>query len=128
MAEGFLKSFDPDLQVYSAGTQPAPQTHPYAVRVMDEIGIDISHSAPKNVDQFIGQPFDWVITVCDGAARDCPAFSGPVKRRLHIGFDDPAKAQGMPEQVLAVFRRVRDEIADQLRRLYETQIKKGPVQ
>ncbi len=125
MAEAFLKSFDFGLEVSSAGTQPAPRTHPYAITVMDELGIDISSGCPKSVDQFTGQPFDWVITVCDDADRDCPAFHGNIGQRIHIGFDDPAKARGTHEQVLGVFRRVRDEISEKLREFYETRIKKG---
>ncbi|GAB4379347.1 MAG: arsenate reductase ArsC [Calditrichia bacterium] len=110
MAEGFLKSFDDKLEVYSAGTFPSGQVHPKAIQVMKEIGIDISEGYPKDVDQFINQSFDYVITVCDNARETCPVFMGKVKEQLHIGFEDPAEASGSEEEVLAVFRRVRDEI------------------
>ena len=110
MAEGFLKSFNPDLEVYSAGTKPSGQVHPLAVRVMAEIGIDISAGTPKNVDQYLDWSFDYVITVCDNARETCPVFMGNVKQRLHLGFEDPANAIGTEEEQLAVFRRVRDEI------------------
>jgi arsenate reductase len=110
MAEGFLKSFDPSLEVVSAGTKAASRVHPIAIRVMSEIGIDLSGHAPKTVDQFLAQPFDYVITVCDNAKESCPVFIGSVKERLHIGFDDPADATGTEEEILSVFRRVRDEI------------------
>lgn len=110
MAEGFLKSFDPSLEVVSAGTKAASRVHPKAIQVMNEIGIDLSVSFPKTVDQFLVQPFDYVITVCDNAKESCPVFIGNVKHRLHIGFDDPADAAGTEEEILSVFRRVRDEI------------------
>ncbi|MBM2842043.1 MAG: Arsenate reductase, partial [Bacteroidetes bacterium] len=90
MAEGFLKSLDSTLDVHSAGTVPARRVHPKAMLVMKEVGIDLSTASPKNVDQFLGQPFDYVITVCDHAKETCPVFTGKVKHRLHIGFDDPA--------------------------------------
>lgn len=110
MAEGFLKSFDARIEVYSAGTHPAPQANPYAVAAMKEVGIDISGNKPKGVDVFLADPFDFVITVCGGAQESCPAFTGQVKTRLHIGFDDPADAIGTNEEVMPVYRRVRDEI------------------
>ncbi|MCK9399120.1 MAG: arsenate reductase ArsC [Bacteroidales bacterium] len=110
MAEGFLKSFDRSLEVFSAGTHPAPRVNPNAVKVMKELGIDISHHIPEKVDQYIDEEWDYVITVCGGANESCPAFTWKVKKRLHIGFDDPADAMGNEEKVLAEYRRVRDEI------------------
>ncbi|MBM2841316.1 MAG: Arsenate reductase, partial [Bacteroidetes bacterium] len=83
-----------------------------AVLVMKEVGIDLSGTLPKNVDQFLSQPFDHVITVCDHAKETCPVFTGKVKHRLHIGFDDPAGAMGTEEEIIATFRRVRDEIKE----------------
>jgi len=123
MTEGFLKSFDPQLEVLSAGTAPAPRINPYAVRVMKEVGIDISGGAPKNVREFLGQSFDYVITVCDDADRNCPNFRGKVGKRLHIGFPDPAKATGTDEEKLVVFRRVRDDIKLRFRELYEKDLR-----
>ena len=110
MAEGFLKSFDNSLEVYSAGTNPAPDVHPLAVKVMEEIGIDISFYLPKDVEVFKDENFDYIITVCDKAKENCPVFTGKVKSKLHIGFDDPAEAEGTEEERLKVFRKVRDEI------------------
>lgn len=110
MAEGFLKSFDAALEVYSAGTNPSTRVHPKAVQVMNEIGIDLSKNTPKQVDQFIEKQFDYVITVCDHARETCPVFLGKVEHRLHIGFDDPAEATGSEDKILSVFRRIRDEI------------------
>lgn len=110
MAEGFLRSFDDKLKVYSAGTKPEKQINPYAVQVMKEIGIDINGQFPKHINSFIADTFDFVITVCDNAKETCPIFLGSVKKRLHIGFDDPADATGTDEEKLLVYRKIRDEI------------------
>ena len=114
MAEGFLKSFDPSLEVYSAGTEPSDRVHPKAVAVMREKGIDLSDHHPKKVDKFLEESFDYVITVCGHAQENCPVFLGEVKQNLHIGFDDPAEATGTEEEIYAVFRRVRDEIQERM--------------
>jgi arsenate reductase len=120
MAEGFLRSFDPSLEVRSAGTRPAPHVHPLAIRVMREAGIDIASHVPKSVDRFIGEPFDYVITVCDNAKETCPVFTGRVVHRLHMGFDDPSDARGTDEEVLKEFRRVRDEIGAAFKRFSDS--------
>ncbi len=120
MAEGFLKAFDPTIEVYSAGTDPADAVHPKAVRVMKEAGIDISRNHPKRVDEFMDEDFDYVITVCGGARETCPVFTGKVRHRLHIGFDDPAKATGTEEEILSRFRRVRDEIKKEFLKFYNS--------
>jgi arsenate reductase len=119
MAEGFLRSFDPALQVYSAGTKPARQVDPRAILVMKEAGIDISRSIPKNVKRFLRVPYDYVITVCDHARETCPVFTGSVQHRLHMGFDDPTEATGSEEEQLFVYRRVRDEMREKLLRFYK---------
>ncbi len=109
MAEGWLRAHAGDrFEVYSAGSQPTGQVHPGAVQAMAEIGVDISGHTSKSMMQFVGQSFDYVITVCDSAAEACPVFPGKAVR-LHRDFTDPAKAP--PEAQPAVFRRVRDEIA-----------------
>ncbi len=123
MAAGFLKSFDSKLDVYSAGTAPAPRINPNAVKAMNEVGIDISKGVPKNVSQIVGEPFDFVITVCDDADKNCPNFRGKVGRRVHIGFPDPAKATGTPEEVLGVFRKVRDDIKTRFTEFYGKEIR-----
>ena len=123
MAEGFLKSFDPELEVYSAGTHPSSQVHPKAVQVMAETGIDISDGKPENVDKYLDHSFDYVITVCDNAKETCPMFLGDVKEQLHIGFEDPAEVVGTEEKVLAEFRRIRDEIKEDFSQFYNTKIK-----
>ncbi len=124
MAEGFLKSFDDKLEVFSAGTNPAYKVSSHAIRVMKEIGIDISANKPKDVSNFLGESFDYVITVCDNAKETCPVFSGKVTKRLHIGFEDPAEAEGTEEEVLVVFRKVRDEIKNDFFNFYVNEIKK----
>jgi len=126
MAEGFLKSLGPELEVHSAGTQPSVHVNPAAIQVMQEIGIDISHGLPKNVSQFLSDSFDYVITVCDDADQNCPVFTGRVKHRLHIGFADPARAVGSQEEVLAVFRTVRDQIKARFSQFYNRTVKPRP--
>lgn len=116
MAEGFLKSFNENLEVYSAGTKPAERVNPFAVKAMKEVGIDISNGIAEDVDKYLSQSFDYVITVCDNAKETCPVFMGDVKHRLHIGFDDPADAVGTEEEVMPVYRRVRDEIKKEFKK------------
>ena len=120
MAEGFLKSLDSQLEVFSAGTNPASKANPYAIEVMKEEGIDISQNKPKNVDLFLTSSFDYVITVCDDARESCPWFSGTVLNRLHIGFEDPAKAMGTQDEILEVYRKVRDEIKEEFFKFYKS--------
>ena len=118
MAEGFLKSFNSQLEVSSAGTKPADKVNPYAVKAMKEIGIDISAGIAEGVEKYITQSFDYVITVCDNAKEVCPVFSGDVKHQLHMPFDDPADALGTEEEVMPVYRRVRDEIKGRFHKFY----------
>ena len=122
MAEGFLKLFDSELEVFSAGTIPAEKVNPNSVIVMDEVGIDISSQFPQNVDEFVDQSFDYVITVCDNAKEVCPVFSGEVKHQVHLPFDDPADATGTEEDVMLVYRRVRDEIRESFSEFYKKEI------
>jgi len=125
MAHGFLQSFDSSLTVRSAGTEASGMLNPKAVEVMKEIGIDISHHTSDSVDLYLGEEWDYVITVCGGANEACPAFMGKVKKRLHIGFDDPSHAVGTPEFIHSEFIRVRDEIKDGFWKFYNEQIKPG---
>jgi arsenate reductase len=110
MAHGFLQSFDPRLHVASAGTQPADRVNVQAVAVMKEAGGDISHHFPVHVNQYLGEEWDFVITVCDGAHESCPAFIGKVRSRLHLGFDDPSEEAGSAQHVMEKFHKVRDAI------------------
>ena len=114
MAEGLLRHEAGDrFEVFSAGTKPG-QVRPEAIAVMRELGIDLSGHRSKHVDEFAGQAFDYVLTVCDNAKESCPIYPGHTNR-LHRSFDDPAAVQGSEPDRLAVFRRVRDEIRNYLR-------------
>jgi len=113
MADGIINhDFTDQIVAYSAGTEPHG-LNPKAVEVMGEIGIDIGTNSSDHISQYEGQGFDYVITLCGDADEKCPAVFGGVKR-IHIGFDDPPKATGAEEEVLDVYRRVRDEIRQQL--------------
>ncbi len=107
-------------EAVSAGTRPAGYVHPNALRALSEIGITFTGRS-KSVDEFRGQAFDAVITVCDSAAEDCPVWLGQ-GRRQHISFPDPAKAAGTDEEVMAVFRQVRDDIRTQIEAALRTKI------
>ena len=123
MAHGFLQSFDADLEVFSAGTEASGKLNAGAVKAMAEAGIDISHHTSDSVDRYLGEEWDYVITVCGGANESCPTFIGKVKNRLHIGFDDPSHAEGTPEFIESEFRRVRDQIKVGFYLFYVTKIK-----
>lgn len=113
MAEGLVNHFLGDRwEACSAGTE-ATMVNPRAVRAMAELGIDISGQRSKNLDEFEGQSFDRVITLCGDAAETCPLFVGGV-RREHLGFADPSRAAGTEEEIMAEFRRVRDEMREKL--------------
>jgi arsenate reductase len=110
MAEAILQRAAGELmEVQSAGSKPASHVHPLAIRVLAEIGIDISGNQSKHLNEFLDRPVTTVITVCGNADQACPMFPGQVNR-YHWGFDDPAHAVGTEEEILATFRRVRDEI------------------
>ena len=118
MAEGFLRHFAGDrFDMASAGTRPAV-LNPGAVDAMREVGVDIAQHRSKNVDELAGQRFDHVITVCDRARESCPIFPGATCLD-HWPFDDLAEATGTSEERMAVFRRVRDEIAARIRRFLD---------
>jgi arsenate reductase len=123
MAEGILKNLDPSLEVFSAGVFPASRVSSKTVLVMKEIGIDISGAYPKNVDQFLNESFDYVISVCDNAKETCPVFTGKVKHRLHMGFEDPSFVDGTEEEILEAHRRVRDEMLIKFKEFYRTSLK-----
>lgn len=118
MAEAIVNARMGDAwQAYSAGTQPAGYVHPNAIRALAEIGIE-HHGRSKSADEFRNAPFDLVVTVCDDAAENCPVWLGQGKR-VHLSFPDPAKATGTEEEVMQVFRRVRDDIAQKIPALFQ---------
>ena len=110
MAAALLRQQRPSWEVASAGTYPLNQVHPLTVRVMAEVGLDISGERPQPVGPLTGQPFDHVITVCDDAREACPVFTGDVRHRHHLPFTDPYWAEGTEQERLAAFRRVRETI------------------
>ena len=115
MAEGLLRHLAGDrFEAHSAGTE-ATLVRPLAIRVMDEVGVDISGQESKTLERYLDEPFDYVITVCDDANEACPFFPG-AKSRLHWSFQDPARAEGSEEERLATFRGVRDEIREHIER------------
>jgi arsenate reductase len=114
MAEGWARFLSRDkAESFSAGTEPKT-LNPLAVRVMAEVGVDISQHQSKAMEVYLGQPFDFVITVCDRAKESCPVWPS-ARERIHWSFDDPADAVGNEEERLAVFRRVRDELRNRVR-------------
>ncbi len=113
MAEGLLRHLAEDrFEVHSAGTE-ATHVRPQAIAVMEEIGVDISDQESKTLERYLGEPFDYVVTVCDDANEACPVFPG-AKHRLHWSFEDPSQATGSEEERLKVFREVRDEIQERI--------------
>jgi arsenate reductase len=114
MAEGWIRDRLGDRwEVHSAGTHPVHAIHPLAVRAMAEAHVDISSGRPRSVQDFLDEPWDLVVTVCDHARETCPVFPRPVPK-LHVSFFDPAQAEGSDDERMVVFRRVRDEFRDRL--------------
>ena len=126
MAEGLLRRLAGDrFEAYSAGTQ-ATHVRPEAISVMSELGADISGQQSETLESYLGQPFDYVVTVCDDANEVCPVFPG-AKGRLHWSFEDPSRVRGEKEERLAVFRRVRDEIRARVESLVEQETMQPPA-
>jgi arsenate reductase len=123
MAHGFLQSFDDRITVCSAGTEASGKLNAGAVKAMKEIGIDISNHTSDAVQKYLNDSWDYVVTVCGGANESCPVFTGKVKKRLHIGFDDPSHATGTDEFIWSEFQRVRNEIKEGFYKLYTQEIK-----
>ncbi len=124
LAEALLRWMAGDaVEVYSAGTEPTV-VHPLTVRVLEEVGIDASQLRSKSVDEFRGQTFDYVITVCDQAREQCPSIPG--HQQIHWSFPDPSAVHGSEEERLAAFRQVRDAIAQRLR-LWLSVTRRGPL-
>ena len=122
MAEALVNhDFTEELEAFSAGTEPQ-SLNPYAIEVMAELGIDINRATSKHVSSFASQLFDYIITLCDDANENCPVFPGGT-RRLHMGFPDPARAAGSKEQILAIFRDVRDQIRCRMDEFFRNELK-----
>lgn len=119
MAEAALRNFYGDqYSVHSCGTNPS-EVNLYAIKVMKDMGIDISHQRAKSIDEFLGKKFDYVITICDQAKESCPYFPG-AKNYIHKGFTDPAQFNGDDEEILDIFRKVRDEILGWVRKTFKS--------
>lgn len=123
MAMGFLRAIDANLDVQSAGTNPTSAVNPYAIKAMAEVDIDLNNEQPKSVELYLKEEWDFVINVCGGANESCPTFTGKVGKRMHIGFDDPASATGTDEEIMEIFRRVRDEIKKEMQKFYIVEVK-----
>ena len=117
MAEAIVNARYPNWRAFSAGTKPTGFVHPMTIQVLKEIGIEHSGES-KNADRFRNEDLDLVVTVCDEAAEECPVWLGKGKR-VHLGFRDPAKAEGTDQERLAVFRQVRDEMLEKIPALLE---------
>ena len=119
MGEMFMQSYDERLKVYSAGTAPEKKVHPLAINVMNELDFDLNDNKTKQVNDFLDKSFDYLITVCGDAEENCPSFFGKVKHQVHIGFDDPASVKGDDKIKLNAFRRIRDEINQELNKFFK---------
>ena len=108
MAEGF--AYKAGWQAFSAGIKPEISVNPYAVKVMEEIGIDISNHTPQSVNEYLSDDFFLVATVCDNAKENCPVFTGICEHRIHYGFEDPANGEGSPIEIMEIYHQVRDKI------------------
>jgi arsenate reductase len=123
MAHGILQSFSREIAVFSAGTRPAAAVNPNAIAAMEDLGVDISHHVPHSIEDYLGEEWDYVVTVCGNAKEDCPIFMGNVKHRLHIGFADPVDATGSPEEISSAYTTVRDEILRDFYRFYNKNLR-----
>ncbi|MGI6478602.1 MAG: arsenate reductase ArsC [Salinivirgaceae bacterium] len=122
IAEAYLKSFDSRLEVFSAGIKPSKEVNTLAIQVMNEVGIDISNNTAKSVNQFVTEQFDYVITLSDGANKNCPQFENGVKNRWHLAYEDPTKTDDDKENLLMLFRQTRDDLHTGFLSFYRTQI------
>lgn len=118
MAEAFLQKTDPSLEIYSAGLHPDVETDPMAIAVMHEVGIDISSKKPKSYKEFEGLFVDYLITLCDGTTDKIASVNINANHRIHLGFDDPKKANGSNDYVIDIYRDIRDEIHNELEYFY----------
>lgn len=118
MAEAFLQKTDQSLEIFSAGLHPDVEKDQMAIKVMDEIGIDISNKFPKSFHEFEGISVDYLITICDGTTEKIPSVNIHANHKIHLGFDDPKKAYCSDEQVIDIYRDIRDEIQNELDYFY----------
>jgi len=119
MAEGILKSFDTTLHVFSAGIKPEKQISPFAVKVLNEIGIDISKNYPKDIKSFEIDSFNYLITLSDNAKENGRTFKGKLNNKIHLGIDVPFKAKGTKDEILSEYRRIRNEIMFKFEQIFK---------
>lgn len=122
MAHGFLQSYDERLIVKSGGTEASGKLNTKAIEVMANAGLDISSHTSDHVNMYLNDEWDYVITVCGGANENCPAFLGKVKKRIHMGYDDPSEAVGSEDFINSEFIRIRDMIKKEFYEFYEKEI------
>ena len=125
MAQGWLQSFDKTLIVHSAGISPGVEVHPLAIQTMASSGIDISRKQPEAIEEYIDEPWDYVITVSRDAEENLPAFTGKVRNQIHTSFYNPARAKGTPEFIASEFRRISNQIKMKMYDLYCDEIQNG---
>ena len=118
MAEAFLQQTDKSLEVFSAGLHPDVETDPIAIKVMSEVGIDISAKKPKSYKEFEGMTVDYLITLCDGTKDKIVSVNISASHKIHLGFDDPKKADCSDDQIIEIYRDIRDEIKNELDYFY----------
>ena len=118
MAEAFLQKTDQSLEIFSAGVNPDVENDQMAIKVMGEIGIDINNKFPKSFHEFEGISVDYLITICDGTTEKIPSVNIHANHKIHLGFDDPKKAYCSDEQVIDIYRDIRDEIQNELDYFY----------
>ena len=118
MAEAFLQKTDQSLEIFSAGLHPDVEKDQMAIKVMGEIGIDVSNKFPKSFHEFEGISVDYLITICDGTTEKIPSVNIHANHKIHLGFDDPKKAYCSDEQVIDIYRDIRDEIQNELDYFY----------
>jgi arsenate reductase (thioredoxin) len=123
MAEAILKAMDKSLDVFSAGLNPEPEVDPFALQAMLEIGIDISTNKPINYQKFEGMEVDYLITLCEGTKDKIKSVNIPARHKIHLGFEDPQKANCSDEQILNTYRNIRDEIKNELEYFYSRILK-----
>lgn len=119
MAAAFLREIDPSLNVFSAGILPAKEIHPLTIKVMSELGFDLSSYSPNDISEFLDQNWDVVVTVCDFAELNCPIQISQIRKRIHYRFADPVDYSGSEESKIRVFREVRDLISEKMDELYQ---------
>jgi arsenate reductase (thioredoxin) len=123
MAEAIVKNMDKTLDVYSAGLHPEPEVDPFAIQVMNEIGIDISQNNPVNYQKYEGMEVDYLITLCEGTKDKITSVNVQARHKIHLGFEDPRKTNCTDDEIITIYRNIRDEIKNELEYFYSRILK-----